>query len=72
MGRIVLAATEKDDWRVDRTVGRLSSLTWSIRRLLTRLVIRVAKWSVGFIERKASAAALTALHQVKGHTHMPR
>jgi hypothetical protein len=60
MGRIVLAATEMDDWGVGRTVGRLNSLTWSFRRLLTRLVIGAARWSVGFIERKTSVTALTA------------
>ena len=65
MGRIVLAATEMDDWGVDRTVGRLNSLTWSFRRLLTRLVIRVARWSVGFIERKASVTVFNGLHQAK-------
>jgi hypothetical protein len=59
-----------DDWGVGRTVGRLNSLTWSFRRLLTRLVIGVAKWSVGFIERKTSVTALTACTKQKGRAHM--
>jgi hypothetical protein len=71
MGRIVLAATEMDDWGVDRTVGRLNSLTWSFRRLLTRLVIGVTMWSVGFIERKASVTALTFCTKQRAGAHMP-
>jgi hypothetical protein len=70
MGRIVLAVTEMDDWGAGRTVGRLNSLTWSFRRLLTRLVIGAARWNVGFIERKTSVTTLTACTKQKGRAHM--
>ena len=43
MDHIGLAATGTDDLRVDRMVGRWSSLPWSTCRLRTRVVIRLAK-----------------------------
>src|SRR3954462_6880789 len=70
MGHIALAATAMDDWGVDRRVGRLNSLTWSFLRLLTRLVIGVARWSVGFIERKASVTALTLAPSKRPLSHV--
>jgi hypothetical protein len=65
-------ATEMDGLRVDRTVGRSNSLTWSFCRLLTRAVIVLARWSVTFIECQIWVTALTLAPSTVPRSHVRR
>lgn len=70
MGHTGPAATEMDGLRVDRTVGRSNSLTWSSRQLLTRAVIVLARWSVALIEYQIWVTALTLAPSTVRRSHV--
>jgi hypothetical protein len=70
MGHTGPVATVRDGLKVGRTVGRSNSLTWSSCRLLIRVVIGLARWSVAFIERQIWVTALTLAPSTVPRSHV--
>jgi hypothetical protein len=72
MDHMGLVATGMDGLRVDRTVGRWNSLTWSSCRLLTHVIIGLARGNVAFIERQRWVTALTLAPSTVPRSHVRR